>query len=448
MKATKLSLKCLCLVAALLGVNSWTAHARNPIIANRGVTDPHIHIFNGRAYLYATHDTAITYTNRFHMENWWCWSSDDLVNWKLESILRPEQTYLRRPFNQCWATDAAFRNGKYYWYFSEFNQRTGVVVGDSPTGPWTSPLEKPLLDSPLTPTDEYDPTVFRDDDGQFYIVFGVRNYHIARLNEDMISLAEQPRELVRLDENGKPILADDKNYLHKYHGNYYLSWGCNYAMSTNLYGPYQFKRTLFRVENFEPGYEKPTWPNGVQQGRHGNFFEWNNQWYFAYCDMSQTGNRRFRDAFISYVHYRANGEIADIKVDGIGVGEYDLKRGRIEAENYFAAINMEKQAIPGGFAVKATKPGGALTFPNIHGLTNCTQIALQFSSVGASGKVEIRERGPDGPLLAECKVRPRGSASAPHTVTARFKRRPVGETLFLKFQTPASVTFDAFNLSP
>jgi hypothetical protein len=48
------------------------------------------------------------------------------------------------------------------------------------------------------------------------------------------------------------------------------------------------------------------------------FFEFRNQWYFAYCDISHTGNRYFRDTFISYVHYKESGEMALIRVDGTG----------------------------------------------------------------------------------------------------------------------------------
>ena len=29
---------------------------KNPIISKQGVCDPHVHIFNNRAYLYASHD--------------------------------------------------------------------------------------------------------------------------------------------------------------------------------------------------------------------------------------------------------------------------------------------------------------------------------------------------------------------------------------------------------
>ncbi|GAL67206.1 hypothetical protein JCM19301_1818 [Jejuia pallidilutea] len=106
--------------------------------------------------------------------------------------------------------------------------------------------------------------------------------------------------------------TDDKPFIHKYNGKYYLSWGCFYAMSNNLYGPYNYVDTVIKESSFAKGYDSPTWPNGFLQGRHGSFFEWHNQWYYVYCDISQTGNRYFRDAFLSYVHYKANGEMATI----------------------------------------------------------------------------------------------------------------------------------------
>ena len=109
--------------------------AANPIIPNQGVNDPHIHVFDGKAYLYATHDKSADNTT-FIMEDWWIWSSEDLVNWTQESVLNPEDTYIGKGFKSAWATDAAEKNGKYYWYFSEANEQTGVVVGETPIGPW------------------------------------------------------------------------------------------------------------------------------------------------------------------------------------------------------------------------------------------------------------------------------------------------------------------------
>lgn len=355
----------------------------NPIVPNRGVCDPHIRIFGDRAYLYATHDRSPD-NNGFFMDEWGIWSSPDLVTWHLETVLKPEQTYLRRPFDQCWATDAASRNGKYYLYFSEANVQAGVVVGDTPVGPWHDPLGAPLLPAGLTTTHEYDICVFTDSDDVPYIVFGVWEYHIARLGEDMISLAEKPRRIEIAGAVGPygPGLTDDKPFLHRHGETYYLSWGCFYATSASPYGPYEYRGTIMDERSFMPGTMAPTWPHGFRQGRHGSFFEWRNQWYFAYCDISQTGNRYFRDTFISYVHYQADGGIAPIRVDLVGVGQYDPTLGPIQAEDYSAAAGVQKVGLPvSGFGVVPSRPGSFVSYPNVAGLADQRSVVLTYVSL-------------------------------------------------------------------
>jgi arabinoxylan arabinofuranohydrolase len=428
---------------ATLGLATIAVHAANPIIPQQGINDPHIHIHDGKAYLFASHDRAPD-NAKFVMDDWHIYSSPDLVRWKLESVIKPEQTYIGKPFTGCWATDAAFRNGKCYFYFSEENQRSGVMVADTPAGPWHDPLKKPLLASDLTPTDEYDIDVFEDEDGTPYVIFGVWDYYIARLNADMISLAEPPRLLV-LDRKFGPYGAgklDDKPDMHQANGHYYLTWGCFYAMADHVYGPYVFKGSVMDKEkSFAPGYAAPTWPNGPLQGRHGNFFTWHNQWYFTYCDISQTGNRFFRDSFISYVHFKANGEMALVRVDGTGVGEYRSDHGPIQAEDYFAAEGIKKvEAGPDNFAVSAGANGGTLTYPNIRGFKDCTGAQLQTSSPTGYA-IELRTGTPEGRLLGTAVV-PVGVAST----HVKFTSVPTDETLCIVFTGAAgkSVQLDSF----
>lgn len=380
--------------------------AQNPIVKARGVNDPHIHIFNNKAYLYASHDKSAD-NKKFVMEDWWVWSSPDLVNWQLESVLKPEETYLKKPYDGCWATDVGYRNGKYFWYFSERNQQAGVVVGDSPTGPWKDPLGKPLLTSDMTPTDEYDMAIF-EEEGKHYIIFGVWDYYIARLNNDMISLAETPRKITINNAEGPygKGKTDDKPFVHKYKNKYYLSWGCFYGMADNLYGPYNYKGTVINKESLAEGYDKPTWPHGFLQGRHGSFFEWNNQWYYTYCDMSQTGNRYFRDAFISYLHYKENGEMAAVRVDGTGVGQYNAGSKVLEAEDYFRTEGTAKrECAEGGFLVETTAPKSYLGYPNINGLAGKSAITFRVANRSAPFQIEIRQKDPTGKLLKTCSIK-------------------------------------------
>ena len=392
------------LVASVL---SASVFAENPIVPAMGLNDPHVHIFNDKAYVYATHDKS-SKNEKFIMEDWWIWSSTDLVNWELESVLDPADTYIGAGFQSAWATDAAYRNGKYYWYFSELNEQTGVVVGDSPVGPWEDPLGKPFLAKDLTPTHEYDISVI-EDKCIHYAVFGVWDYYIARMGDDMISLAETPRKITVNNPVGPygEDSTDDKPFVHQRNGIFYLSWGAFYATSDNIYGPYDYRGVILNTESFAPGYDAPTWPHGFKQGRHGSFFEWHNQWYFAYCDISQTGNRYFRDTFISYVHYKDNGDIAPIRVDGIGVGEYDADKGRIEAEDYFTAENAFKRESPNdGFLVSARSSANYIGFHNVKGLTGKTHITVRASTpVPSESQIEIRTESPTGPTIAKLAVK-------------------------------------------
>src|SRR5690242_2960090 len=121
----------------------------NPIIWRKGVCDPHIKVFIDKVYLYATHDNE-GHSSDFNMTDWQIWSSVDLVNWTYENTEYPENYYCG-PIDQCWATDAEYKNGKYYWYFSVGAMEIGVGVSDSPGGPFTDALGKALVDRHTEP---------------------------------------------------------------------------------------------------------------------------------------------------------------------------------------------------------------------------------------------------------------------------------------------------------
>ncbi len=433
----------------------FSSFAQNPIVPNKGLNDPHIHIFNDTAYVYASHDKSIK-NRKFIMEDWWVWSSPDLVNWTKRSVLNPKDTYIGQDFTRCWATDVAYRSGKYYWYFSEGNQQTGVVVGDTPVGPWKDPLGKPLLTSELTPTDEYDMAVF-EDNGEHYIIFGVWDYYIAKLNYDMISLAEKPRKIIinnprgPYNQDGKNLEkpTDDKPFVHKYNGNYYLSWGCFYAMSDNLYGPYDYKDSVIKQESFAKGYDAPTWPNGFLQGRHGSFFEWNNQWYYTYCDISQTGNRYFRDTFISYVHYKENGEMATIRVDGVGVANYKANQ-KIEAEDFFKAEGIKKQESNNGFVIKTIDNKSYLNYTNVTDIENKSKLIIKAKAdKGAKFSIKILKDSLNGELIGFKTFLTKNSIDKFSDVTLNLRKLNQTENIYLIIEqlTNNQLKIDSFSFS-
>ncbi len=380
------------------------AQGENPIVVGQGLTDPAPRVYNNRVYLYATHDASPDSQN-FTMNDWWVWSSEDLVNWKHESTLRPEDTYWGKPSTSCWATDGISSHGRYYFYFSRGADEIGVVEGNTPAGPWSDTLHKPLVAAGSTPTAARDPAIFQKADGTTYAVFGCWNYYIAKLNPDLVTLAETPREL-QLDQKMGPYgpgKTDDKPYLHFYNGKYYLSWGCFYAMSDDVYGPYRYKGCIITEKTTAPEFQR-----GLVHDRHGGFFEFHHQWYFACNDKSWPGTSEyFRDTIVSYVHYRDDGTIAPVRIDRTGVGQYNAQQP-IEAEDYYSAdgvVVKESPPAAGGFELRGIHNGSHVEYPKVMNLPPRATISFRYAAeVGGATTVEVRESTPLGGLLGTCQL--------------------------------------------
>lgn len=363
----------------------------NPIIYRQGVCDPHIHIFENKAYLYATKDNP-GYTESFNMTNWQIWSSEDLVHWKLERRIFPEELYCGH-IDQCWAVDAAYKNGKYYWYFSVGAEQTGVCVGDSPSGPFKDALGKPLVDVNTYPEgiNKWDPCCFIDDDGQAYLVVGFAyapapfdSYLIAKLGDNMISLKE---ELRVIPYEGNPN-REDKATVHKHKGMYYLSHASYYATSDNVYGPYKYRG------NFGANVD------------HNSFFSWHGQDYNASGGIDNP-SMYYRGSFLCYVHYKKDGEIVvDQQVISYGVGRYDACWDKIESQWFFAVEGAEKsENLSGGFEITGIRNGSSLVYPNINNMRENSHILLRASCANEAGcTVEIRDSSKDGRLLGTVRV--------------------------------------------
>ena len=411
----------------LLFLGAWlssTAILRgdNPIIPHQGVCDPRIHIFNDRAYLFSTHDDARGHPG-FVMYDWQVFSSPDLLNWGKECVLKPENTFMGH-ISDCWATDGAERHGKYYFYFSEGQNCLGVAVStNGPGGPYRDALGKPLLPKGLTPTAQYDPTVFIEDDSAHtpYIVWGFtvngQHYHIARLNEDMISLAEKPRPIALI--NG---WQDDAPFIIKHNDIYYLkTHGGRYATATNVYGPYTFRRVFCHDHTVD----------------HGGFFTWHNQTFFAYGVPD--GDTYFRQTKIVYTHFKDNGDIADdpfIEASPLGVGQYDAHWERVQAEWYFAASDgLQERENDTGFEMRRLTDGAWLTYPNFRNLSpNATLSFCVASANPAGGIIEVHQDNADGPLLGSCNVPDTGGWADYKMVSCNLTNRTGISNLNLVFK--------------
>jgi len=424
-------------VLAQITHSKQNCYAGNPIVPNIGLADGHMCVFDDRIYDFASHDYSPD-SKDFVLKCWWVWSTNDLRTWTCEGTLSPDILGFPKGYKDCWATDALSRNGKYYWYLCN-PDNTYVVVSDSPAGPWKSPLgNKPIMEG-------RDPGVFIDDNGKAYLVTGVWNYSIAELGNDMISLAEKPKTieitnpLGPYNEDGKNIEmpTDDKPYLNKHNGKYYLSWGSYYAMADNVYGPYTYKGCFIVEDRTEPEFRQPK--AGLTYDRHGSFFEWNNQTYFNCNDLSSNGANNFwRNTIIMYIHYRDNGEIEPVYINKIGVGQYDASAGRIEAENYYSATAAEKcQNKENGFEIKGLSKASSLVYANVMNLSQNSELTFRVSSENAGGAViEVWSDGHDSQLLGTCKVP--GTGGKYKTVKCRLKNKAGKHNIRLSFKGTGS----------
>ncbi len=367
--------------------------SKNPIIAGLGICDPHLHLFENKVYLYTSHDKNVNQST-FAMNDWTIWSTEDFVTWNLESIVQPENFYMGSS-ERCWAVDAAFANGKYYFYYSNGNHQTGVAVGDKPQGPFHDSSKSPVLDGTLTTTREYDPAIFQDTDGTFYIVFGGpewaygkgAGYYIAKLHEDMISLAEKPKK-IELDHEG-----DDKASLNKIGDMYYLTYGSCYAISNNVYGPYHYLGNTGASED------------------HGSYLEWNHQLFNSFTIFDPT--MFYRASGICYVHQKKNYElVVDPLIVEFGVGQYDSNWNKIEAEWYMKLDGpaTKTENLRHGFDVEIwgnnTTTEGCLFYPNIRNVKDKKGIAFFASCDCPDGAViEVWHQGNEEKLIGICNIK-------------------------------------------
>jgi arabinoxylan arabinofuranohydrolase len=261
----------------------------NPLIAEAGMSDPHALVVGDWCYLFTGRDVGFGVSD-WVMPDWRIYRSDDLRRWTHVGTIDPADNYMGKGSTSCWAGDIVERNGTYYWYFSNRTESTGVMVASRPEGPYADALGRPLVDS-------FDPSIFVDDDGTAYIIYGEYDYKIARLKNSMLELDEQPKGI---ELNRKNIFPRaDKNSLHKHNGIYYLSCSGYYATSENVYGPYEHKGLVGVGWGLDTGFG------------HGDFFTWKGQWYHVWCKYRDRRLDRIRDCFIAPVVYGPDGSMRD-----------------------------------------------------------------------------------------------------------------------------------------
>ena len=291
----------------------------NPIITGQFTADPTARVFEGKIYMYPSHDIPSVITHHdgsawFSMPDYHVFSSEDLASWTDHGvILRQEDVPWGKPDAYAmWAPDCVQKDGKYYFYFPDapaagWGFGIGVAVSDKPAGPFV-PQEKPIQG-----VAGIDPCVMVDDDGKAYIYWSGMGLRGCRLADNMLELEG---EQVRLDE---PLPEGFKEgpFAFKRNGRYYLTYpwvrkdteALAYAMSDNPLGPFEYKGIIMK--------ESPTgcWTN------HHSLVEYKGEWYLFYHhnDYSPHFDKN-RSARIDRVFFNEDGTIQEVVPTHRGVG--------------------------------------------------------------------------------------------------------------------------------
>ncbi|MGB2143965.1 MAG: glycoside hydrolase family 43 protein [Flavobacteriaceae bacterium] len=316
-----------------------------PLVSHIYTADPSAHFFNGKIYIYPSHDIDAgdafdDLGSHFAMEDYHVISMDSIDSEAVDNGVALHVDDVPWAQQQMWAPDANEKDGTFYLFFpaKDYNGifRIGVAVSDSPTGPFRA--------QPNAIKDSFsiDPAVFKDDDGSYYMYFGglwggqLQRWqtgqfkaenpesptafipaddepallpYVAKMSEDLLEFDEKPIAIQILDENGDLLLAGDHDrrffeaaWMHKHNGLYYFSYSTGdthyicYAVGDNPYGPFTYKG---RILNPVVGWTS-----------HHSVCKIEDKTYLFYHDSSLSkGITHLRCIKVAEIKYREDGSI-------------------------------------------------------------------------------------------------------------------------------------------
>ncbi|WP_101925685.1 MULTISPECIES: glycoside hydrolase family 43 protein [Luteimonas] len=315
-----------------------------PLVRDLYIADPSAHVFDGRVYVYGSHDVDEPPLDdepgsSFVMRDYRVLSMDRIggpVTVHAPGLRLEDVPWAVR---QLWAPDATERDGRYYLYFPAKDAdgifRIGVAVGDRPEGPFTA------QPTPIPGSYSIDPAVFVDDDGARYLYFGgihggqLQRWvsgtydaskgetdlqqpdapalmpRVARLSDTLLSFAETPREVLLLDASGAPLRGGDADrrffeaaWLHRHDGRYYFTYSTGdthtiaYATGDSPYGPFTYRGVVLTPVQ--------GWTT------HHSIVEVDGRWQLFYHDTELTDRTHLRSAKVAELVHEADGRIRTI----------------------------------------------------------------------------------------------------------------------------------------
>ena len=388
-------------------LNCLNVNAQRPIIQTKYTADPAPMVYNDTVFLYTTHDEDDA--EGFKMQDWLLYTSTDMVNWTDHGVVASLKSFdwVKRD-NGAWAEQVVERNGKFYMYCPIHGNGIGVLVSDSPYGPFKDPLGKPLVWQ-KEHWDDIDPTVFIDEDGQAYMYWGNPNCYYVKLNEDMISYSG---DIVKLKET--PEHYQEGPWFYKRNGHYYLAFastccpeGIGYAMSDSPTGPWKTKGYIMR-------------PTERTRGNHPGIMDYKGKSYvfglnYDLLKLETNTHYERRSVSVAEIHYNEDGTIQEVPYWA------DTKLEQIGTFNPFRKVEAETMAW--GYGLK-TAPNADKSL-SVVDVNNGEYICVRGVNFGKNkarrfevsalplegGNLKIRLDAPDGKIVGNVNI-PQGNETS------------------------------------
>lgn len=406
------------LIPAALLLASVSLSAQNPIISGNFTADPSAHVFDGRVYVYPSHDIPAPYDyarkDWFVMADYHVYSSDNLVDWVDHGVIVDQRDvpWVNAKGYNMWAPDCNYINGKYYFVFPagqkpKPGQRfagngIGFATSDTPYGPFTPMAE------PIPGIGGIDPCLFVDDDGSAYLAWSGRGLQVQKLAADMSGVVGEPYNVSTVIPKG----MTEGPYLFKANGKYYYSFPwvekerecLAYAMADNPLGPYTFMGKIMEQS------ETICWTN------HHSVVNFQGKWYLFYHhnDYSPYFDKN-RSVCVDELHFNPDGTIVPVVPTFRGVGNTPAK-SNIQVDRYsdmkdvYVKVDFLNADEPfEGWKVimwntTEEKTPAWISYDRVDfGSGDYKSASVRVNSL-AGGVIELRADAVDGPVIATIPI--------------------------------------------
>lgn len=383
-----------------------------PIFSQRYTADPTAVEYNGRLYIYSSHDADLTANqNTYNIPDITCISTDDLKNWTDHGeVFNPSKDSSWA--NKSWAPSIVYRNNKFYLYYGNGGNGIGVAVSDSPTGPFKDPLKGPLVSNntpgvlPANNMWLFDPGVFVDDDGQAYMYFGGNgesNIRAIKLGSDMISTVGSAITMTA------PRFFE-ASYMHKYKGKYYFTYASDYSAGASKI---EYMMSDKPTSGFTyKGVVLPQPPDNYNNNNHHTIVQFKDKWYCVYHNRTVSTQRKVdtnyqRNICIDEMFYNSDGTIKQVVPTKDGLTQ--LKYVNPYVENLAVTMHKEngietEECSEGGRNVGFIENGDWIQVKGVDFGSGAKSFEARVASGASGGKIEIRLDSATGTLIGTLNV--------------------------------------------